>query len=364
METLLLSKHNLQTLVARVGLSTFMSEMIDRLTHTLINFDEVHTIVPQRSGFNYQVPYPGVLEWMTVMQAGKSAHVKVVGYNPSNPSLRNLPTILSCISVYDIQSGHLIGIADGTFLTALRTGAASAIASRVLALPESKTLGLIGCGAQAITQLHALSLVFPLKKIRIFDINDAIAGDFLKRAAWLKLNIEPAPLPELVAESDIICTATSVEVGRGPVFADRGLRPWVHINAVGSDFPGKTEVPYTVLQRSLVCPDFTLQAVVEGECQQLKNSEIGPTLSEVVKKADKFSSACHRMTVFDSTGYALEDQAAMELLLNYAHEFGIGNFVQIECTTGEVHDPYAFVRSSDSSETDMPQTEKVVAWAD
>ena len=101
---------------------------------------------------------------MPIYKKGAEVVIKVVGYHPKNPKNFNLPTILSSISSYDTKTGHLMGIADGVLLTALRTGAASAVASELLAKPESTTLGLIGCGAQSITQLHALSRYSNLKR--------------------------------------------------------------------------------------------------------------------------------------------------------------------------------------------------------
>ena len=132
-------------------------------------FDKNYNIIPVRDGFEYKIPEIGLVEWMPILKSGKKAIIKVVGYHPTNPALRNLPTVLSTINAYDTTTGHLDWIADATFLTALRTGAASAIASKVLALPYSKTVGLIGCGAQALTQLHAISLIFDIETVMVYD---------------------------------------------------------------------------------------------------------------------------------------------------------------------------------------------------
>jgi len=146
-----------------------------------------------------------------------------------------------------------------------------------------------------------------------------------------------------VKTADIICTATSIDIGGGPVFTDTDVTPWLHINAVGSDFPGKFEIPVTLLRRSLVCTDFRAQAIKEGECQQLTEREIGPSLVEMVRNPDHYTSARQSISVFDSTGWALEDHVAMQLLMDYAREFGLGNTLELECIGSDARNPYEFM---------------------
>ncbi len=345
MDTLILSAADIRAIAQHVGLDALMDEMIRRLTQALREYDPAATIVPVRGGFAYDRPETGLLEWMPALQTGDQVMVKIVGYHPCNPMLRQLPTILSTISVYDAGSGHLVGLADATFVTALRTGAASAIASRILAAPESRVAGLIGCGAQAVTQLHALSRVFPLAEVLYYDANPAVMESFPARLSFLpgSITLSPAGVATIVRTSDILTTATSVGVNRGPVFRDSRVKPWLHMNAVGSDFPGKVEIPVTLLRRSFVCPDFRAQAVNEGECQQLAPEEIGPDLDQLVKDEVEFHGMQQRLTVFDSTGFALEDLVAMGLLLDRAQELGLGRRIAVENISHDPRDPYCFL---------------------
>jgi ornithine cyclodeaminase len=280
---------------------------------------------------------------MPAARVGDSAVVKLVGYNPTNPQRIELPTIVSTLTLYDLATGHLKALCDGTFLTAVRTGAASALASEVLADPDSEVIGLIGCGAQAVTQLHALTRLFPVKTVLAYDILPSVAATLRRRVSFLGIDVAVCAREELEREAQIICTATSVGQGHGPVIADDTLRPDVHINAVGSDMPGKTELPLALLQRSLVCPDYTPQAILEGECQQLRNGHIGPSLSEIIKRAPEFWKYRRQSTVFDSTGFALEDLVAMEVLLGHARRLGVGQSQQIEGLGYDALDPYSFV---------------------
>ncbi len=344
MDTIILTKDDIAEIVGRVGLDQLMDAVIDELRKTFRNFDDSLTQVRARDGFSYLTPYPGVLEWMPVMQVEDFAVIKVVSYNPGNPELYRVPTIISTLSLYNIRTGHLMALSDGTFATALRTGAASAIASEVLANPASEVIGLVGCGAQAVTQLHALSRLFDVKRVLAFDTDRRVSASFIERCRFLELDIQVVSLEALEKESDIICTATSVGLGEGPVIEATNLKPWVHINAVGSDLPRKIEVPLHLLQESLVCPDYRSQAVIEGECQQLPAEAIGPELIDLVKHASEYRSYQLSKTVFDSTGFALEDKAAMQVLLAMASEVGVGKTLPIESIAVDPMDPYSFAR--------------------
>ena len=349
METLVIDKQDIRSLVEKVGLDPLMRDMIAGLKDCFAGAHAGEIEAPARAGFSYQKPQLGLVEWMPVMRAGGPVCVKMVGYHPTNPVSLNLPTILSTISLYDTRNGHLIGLADATFLTALRTGAASAVASKWLAKTDSRVLGVIGCGAQAVSQIHALTLEFPsLSEIVFSDVDTATEGTLENRLASLKLShpCRALPLEEVVAKADILCTATSVEVGSGPVFEGQGCQPWLHINAVGSDFPGKTEVPLSLLRRAFVCPDFIAQAITEGECQQLAQDEIGADLATISHNPTAYAEHREKLTVFDSTGWAVEDLAAMEILLGYARELGLGHHVDLECISNDPMNPYDFSAST------------------
>ena len=280
------------------------------------------------------------------MQVGKSVTIKVVGYHPESGKLNGLPTILSTQNLYSVSDGHLISAMDASFTTALRTGAASAIASKVLAIPNSSSIGFIGCGAQAVSQLHALSRVFTINKVFLYDIDSNTMDSFSSRIACLNLphiSIQQGAIEDWIAAVDILVTATSVGIGDGPVFHDLNLPAHIHINAVGSDFPGKFEVPKTVLNRALVCPDFPEQAAAEGECQRIMPEDVGPDIQTLLKQADKYIAQQQCCTVFDSTGWALEDVVTMELFNEYATTFKLGQQIQLETISSDYLNPYQFL---------------------
>ena len=348
MNTLVLDETALQQLVLRIGVDVLMDNLIDRTAKAFADYDPSATVIPQRTGFHYQSP-TGLVEWMPLHECGESVLMKVVGYHPINPIRSGLPTIVSTMSSYDTQTGHLSAIVDATFLTALRTGAASCAASQWLARPDSEVLGLVGCGAQAVTQLHALSRRFPIREVLLHDIDASAASSLRGRLSGIvdeSVVFREVSCQELATKSDIICTATSVEIGEGPVMELEQFQPHLHINAIGSDLPGKTELPREFLENSFVCPDFIPQARVEGECQQLPNDRDMVSISEVAKSSDQYDWATKQATVFDSTGWALEDWVAMKWVIEKAKEFGIGTYIAIESLSGDPRNPYQFLTDS------------------
>jgi ornithine cyclodeaminase/alanine dehydrogenase-like protein (mu-crystallin family) len=349
-KTLVLSSFDIQEILGHFGVDWTMLTLVERLRTAINNYNPQKLSIPVRSGFQYERPEPGLIEWMPLYKQddqGGKVSIKVVGYHPSNPGKFNLPTIVSTISEYDTNSGHLCALIDGVLATAIRTGAASAVATKLMAKPTSSTLGLIGCGTQAVTQLHAISLCFKIERVLFYDIDPNASASFQKRCSALNLDIDflSTTIEEIVKNSDILCTATSLDIGAGPLFSNIETKPHLHINAVGSDFPGKIEIPLDLLKKCFVCPDFIEQAIVEGECQQLEQKDIGAGLVEIVQNSDKYAYLQNERTVFDSTGWALEDKIVMDLFLDCASELGLGQELDIEHRPGDTKNPYDFLKA-------------------
>lgn len=349
MESRLLTVDDVHSVVMAVGLDRMMDELIAGIRDYCARYEELGCSSPARSGFDYREPAIGLLEWMPFMDGAGRVTIKIVGYHPANPVSYGLPTILSTLGSYDTTTGRLIAMADGAFLTAVRTGAASAAASAVLARADSRVLGLIGCGAQAVTQLHALSRVFTFEKLLLVDTNAAVQATYRARIESLGLegleivDSEPAAIR---AEADILCTQTSVDVGMGPVVADGETKPWLHVNAVGSDFRGKTELPETLVRRAFIAADFREQCIAEGECQQLGVETIETDLVGLLAAPERFAAQRDALTLFDSTGWALEDHVALGVLAKHAERLGAGSVVEFEAgAEADPWNPYAFVEN-------------------
>ncbi|MEM8583191.1 MAG: ornithine cyclodeaminase family protein [Bacteroidota bacterium] len=351
-KTLVLSRHDIQEITQDQGLDSLMDLLIERLEYAMRTHSEERISTPARSGFNYEKPNTGLVEWMPIYEHGGDVTIKVVGYHPDNPRLYDLPTIVSTVSAYDTATGHLLGIMDGVLPTALRTGAASAIATKYLAHPESSALGLIGCGAQSVTQLHGISRVLPIEKVYLYDTDENAIKSFAARVSVLGLDVDivPANLYTLVSESDVLVTATSIDVGAGPLFQGIQTKEHLHINAIGSDFPGKTELPLDLLKQSFICADFVDQAVVEGECQQLDRTDIDADIIEVVTDPRKYEYAKTKRSVYDSTGWALQDKITFSLFMDLGKKLGMGQMIEIENMSGDASNPYDFMYQTQALE--------------
>lgn len=344
--TFLLSGECIQQIIQVIGIDNIMDDLIERTYKGFIEFDANNNILSARKGFNYITPNEGLIEWMPIRNViEEEVLLKVVAYHPQNPESFQLPTVISTISKYNTTNGHLDTILDGVLPTSLRTGAASAVASQLFGHPESKILGIIGCGAQAITQLHALSRVFDFEKVLYFDKDLIAQNSFEERVKILGLDIyiQSTPIPEIVENSDVLCTATSIAVDQGPLFDYHTSKEWLHINAVGSDFPGKIELPKSLLDKSYVSPDFLKQAIVEGECQQLSEDQIGQDIITCLKKATDFYHLKEKLTVFDSTGMALEDQIVADMFIALAKSMNLGQYIALENRNTDVKNPYSFL---------------------
>ena len=242
-----------------------------------------------------------------------AAGMKWVNVHPDNPS-KNLPTVMAVIIYSDPETGYPLAVMDGTDITAYRTGAASAIASKYLARKNASTLGLVGAGRQAYTQLMAHAAIYDLKLIKVYDISEASTSRLIK--AFPQYHIEAHLLPEVI-DSDIVCTITPAHT---PVVRKEWVKPGVHINAVGADAHGKEELDPEILNEALIFVDDLRQASTSGEINVpldkglLDPNRICGSLGDVVAGIKKGRADDREITVFDSTGLAIEDIACARMI--------------------------------------------------
>lgn len=341
--TRILTGGDIASIIGQVGLDAVIDDLIDRLGAAFAADDPLVIDTIPRTGFHYAKPDHGLVEWMPAIETGRRVSLKVVGYHPTNPVERGAPSVLATTSLYDTADGRLLLLCDATFLTALRTGCSSAIVTDILAAPRSATLGIVGCGAQAVTQIHAISRVRTLDRVLAFDADRDVSATLADRLARARVDVPvtivTAPA-DVVSASDILCTATSVEVGAGPVIPDEGHRPGLHVNAVGADHPGKFEIPASMLARAVVVPDVVEQCLVEGESQQLDREALGPSLPELVRNRHRYEALRPSLTVFDSTGWSLADLIAAEAMFEHAERLDVGDELDLQPALRDPYDPY------------------------
>lgn len=242
-----------------------------------------------------------------------AAGVKWVNVHPQNPA-QGLPTVMAILIYNEPETGYPLAVMDATDITAYRTGAASAVASKYLACKNPRTLGLVGAGRQAYTQLLAHAALFNFDTIRVYDISQASLARIV--TSFPRYHLEACSLEETVA-SDIVCTVTPA---REPVVKKAMLRPGTHINAVGADAPGKEELEPAILSEALIVVDDMKQSTTSGEINvPLSSGLLDPcrihgTLGEIVTGQKCGRCDDSEISVFDSTGVAIEDIACARLL--------------------------------------------------
>jgi len=256
---------------------------------------------------------------------GDSAGIKWVNVHTHNRKRYGLPTVMAVYILSDPANAFPLAVMDGTLLTALRTGAAGAVASKYLARPAPKTIGFIGCGTQAYTLHGCHRVVFGAFESLAHDRNASTAERFAERVGARVVSLEEA------TRADIVCTATP---SRTAFVKARSVRPGAHINAMGADAPGKRELTTAVLKSSAVYIDDIHQATGSGEINvplaagELAIDELAGTLGEVVAGVLPRPDPA-MTTVFDSTGLAIQDVALARALYEAARSQSIGQEIDL-----------------------------------
>jgi alanine dehydrogenase len=260
---------------------------------------------------------------------------KVNGNFPGNMAQFGLPTIQGVIVLCDAGNGKPLAIMDSRDITALRTGAATAVAAKHLARSGSRILTVCGCGKQGRVQLQALSRVCPIEAVFAYDNSEEQARRFAQEVgADLSIEVTCATdLAEALEKSDVCVTCTTAcEAFLGP----EHVRPGTFVAAVGADNPQKQEIHPTLLAKSKIVCDVLEQCAVMGDLHHaletgaVTRSEVYAELGEIVAGKKPGRESEEEIVIFDSTGMALQDVAAAALLYRKAHRDGSGFRIQFE----------------------------------
>jgi ornithine cyclodeaminase/alanine dehydrogenase len=251
---------------------------------------------------------------------GGAAGVKWVNSHPDNPKKHGLPSVMGTYVLNDAETAVPLAIMDGTWLTAVRTGAAGGVASKHLFRGQPKRVGFVGCGVQARVLHAAHAVLFGAFESLCADVSEDAAQRFAAEIGGLVVSASEA------SRADIVCVATP---GRGPAVNNEDLRPGTHVNAMGADAPGKQEIDPKVLGHARVFIDDWEQATHSGEVNVplhegfFDRSSIAGTLGEVVAGTVK-GRIRDEITLFDSTGLAVQDVAVARVVYAAAKERGVG----------------------------------------
>jgi alanine dehydrogenase len=263
-----------------------------------------------------------------------AAGVKIVNAHPENPGKYGLPTVMAVIVLIDPKTGAPLAIMDGTTITNMRTGAAGAVAVKYLARKDSRVFAMVGAGVQAKTQLLAISEVLKVEEVRVNDISKVRAEEYMREMGE-KIDAEFKILTDTrkaVEGADVIVTTTP---SRRPVILNEWVEEGVHINAIGADAPGKQELDPAILRRAKVVVDDIEQAAHSGEINVpiskglFSVEEIYAELGVIVTGKLPGRVSPREITVFDSTGLAVQDIATDWLVYQKAIKLGVGREIDL-----------------------------------
>jgi ornithine cyclodeaminase len=264
----------------------------------------------------------GVIELMPISD-DTAYSFKYVNGHPKNTAL-GLSTVMAFGVLADVATGAPTLVSELTLTTAMRTAATSALAAKTLARPESRVMALIGNGAQSEFQAIAFQHLVGITTLRLYDIDPAATAKLAANLAGSGLKLEVcASTREAVQGADIVTTVTADKTCATILSADM-LAPGMHINAVGGDCPGKTELTADVLRAAKVFVEFAPQSRIEGDIQQMPADFEVTELWEVFAGQKAGRDNATQITVFDSVGFALEDYSALRFMHAAALEAGLG----------------------------------------
>ena len=270
----------------------------------------------------------GVIELMPIAD-GQTYAFKYVNGHPKNTRW-GLSTVMAFGVLADVSTGAPLLLSELTLTTALRTAAMSAVAARALARPGARTMALIGNGAQSEFQALAFHHLLGIDTLRLFDTDPAATAKLrvnLQGTAGLR-TVACTSRAEALRGADIVTTVTADKTNATILTPDL-LAPGMHINAVGGDCPGKTELHADVLRQSQVFVEYGPQTRIEGDIQQLPPDFAVTELWQVLAGQHGGRASDAAVTVFDSVGFALEDFSALRFLRDAAAELGMGQPIEL-----------------------------------
>ena len=338
MKTTYLGANDLVRLVRRVGLGACIAGVAGRIERDFLRWPEF-----DKSARLASHSADGVIELMPIADAAEFAF-KYVNGHPRN-TRDGLPTVMAFGVLADVATGAPCLLSELTLTTAIRTAAMSAVAARALARRDSRTMALIGNGAQSEFQALAFRDLVGVRELRLYDIDPRATAKLVANLQGQGLLLrECASTAQALRGADIVTTVTA-DKARATILLPDMIEPGMHVNAVGGDCPGKTELHPGVLERASVFVEFEPQTRVEGDLQQMPADFAVTELWQVLAGLAPGRRAAREVTVFDSVGFALEDYSALGFVRDAALAHGIGSTLDLVPAMPDPKDLYGLLRA-------------------
>jgi ornithine cyclodeaminase len=309
----------LREIVSRIGSARFIEELAGEIEADYFRWNDF-----EKSARHASHSPGGVIELMPISD-GRLFSFKYVNGHPKNTQ-KGLLTVTAFGVLADVATGYPVLLSEMTFVTALRTAAISALAASRMARPGSRVMALIGNGAQSEFQIIAFHRMVGVRELRLYDTDPGATSKLLRNLAALRLSgldvTRCASTSEAVRGADIVTTVTADKCN-ATILTPEMIEPGMHLNAVGGDCPGKTELHVDILRSRLarIVVEFEPQARVEGEIQQLGALGQVSEFAQVLRGTQPARSSDDEVTIFDSVGFALNDFSSLRYLqrLNAEH---------------------------------------------
>ncbi len=311
---------SMSTLVQIIGVTNFIEQLADFIEHDFARWPDFDK--SPRTANHSDI---GVIELMPISDAKRYAF-KYVNGHPENTA-RGLYTVMAFGVLADVETGYPLLLSELTLATALRTAATSAMAARSLARKSSKRMALIGNGAQSEFQALAFHSLLGINEIAVYDVDPRATDKLVRNLSpfnGLKI-IRARCTAEAVRGADVVTTVTADKTYATILTPDM-IEPGMHINAVGGDCPGKTELHADVLRKARVFVELEAQTRIEGDIQQLPADFPVVDLWKVLAGIEVGRQSNDQVTVLDSVGFALEDYST----LRYVHEQALRHCIGCE----------------------------------
>jgi ornithine cyclodeaminase len=352
--TLFLSPKDVAAIVVHQGLAATLMGLVTAIREDFFRWAEF-----DKSARLASHSQDGVIELMPISDAS-SYSFKYVNGHPKNTAL-GLSTVMAFGVLAEVDTGRPKLMSELTLCTALRTAATSVMAAMALARPNSRTMALIGNGAQSEFQALAFHHLMGINEIRLFDVDPRATAKLINNlqnnpdAAKLRL-VVCQNTREAVTGADIVTTLTADKTNATIISADM-IEPGMHINGVGGDCPGKTEIHPDVLRGAKVFVEYEPQTRIEGDLQHLPADFAVTELWQVLSGQQIGRDDDAQITVFDSVGFALEDFSALRYVYAQAQRIGLGVDLDLIPALDDPKDLYQLIRPSNTSRPE-PNTQR------
>lgn len=310
------SVENMMKLVHRIGIRTMLRDLSDYIEQDFRRW-ELFDKTPRVASHSRD----GVIELMPTSD-GEVYGFKYVNGHPKNTK-EGLQTVTAFGLLATVDTGYPVMLSEMTVLTALRTAATSAMVAKHLAPKNSRCMAMIGNGAQSEFQALAMKELCGIDRLRLFDIDSIATEKLVNNLNGFGFTLEPCDTPEEAIEGAQIITTCTADKQYATILTDNMVGSGVHINAIGGDCPGKTELHKDILLRSDVFVEYPPQTRIEGEIQQMPEDFPVTEMWEVINGTKPGRKSDRQITLFDGVGFAVEDFSALRYVYSRLKQTGL-----------------------------------------